>query len=291
MNLPVYDIILKIAELKSLSRTAEYFSYSPSRISQILKAAEEELGVTLFHREKSGLVPTMECTVLLPSLLDLLNSEKVFREQLSRLKNIEAGVVRIGSFTSLSCHWLPLRLKAFGQHYPHIQFELKLGDIRQIADWTRDGVIDLGLITDPKAADLQFIPLDEDPFAVILQAGHPLSSQKSVSFSQLQEEEFILLEPEDNDDVEEQMRREGFQPHIRCRVKDDYTVMALVECGLGISILPRLVLNRSPYQICTLELSPPCVRKTGIVLRKTGHVPSATKRLVEFWLNRIPGAS
>lgn len=284
MNLPVYDIILKIAELKSLSRTAEYFSYTPSRISQILKAAEEELGVTLFYREKSGLVPTMECKVLLPSLLDLLNSEKYFREQLSQLKNIEAGVVRIGSFTSLSCHWLPQKLKAFGQLYPRIQFELKLGDSRQIADWTRAGTIDLGLITDPKAPDLEFIPLNEDPFAVILQEGHPLSSLGSVTYKQLQQEEFIFLEPEDNDAVEEQMRQEGFQPRIRYRVKDDYTVMALVECGLGVSILPRLVLTRSPYRICTLELCPPCVRKTGIVLRKTGHVPSATKRLVTFWL-------
>lgn len=284
MNLPVYDIILKIAELRSLSRTAEYFSYTPSRISQILKAAEEELGVTLFHREKSGLVPTMECSVLLPSLLDLLNSEKYFQEQLNRLKKIEAGVVRIGSFTSLSCHWLPQRLKAFGRLYPQIRFELKLGDSRQIAAWTRDGVIDLGLITDPKAPDLEFIPLNEDPFAVILQEGHPLSGQGSVSYRQLQQEEFILLEPEDNDAVEEQMRQEGFQPHIRYRVKDDYTVMALVESGLGVSVLPRLVLNRSPYRICTLELFPPCVRKTGIVLRKTGHVPSATRRLVEFWM-------
>ena len=97
MNLPAYEIITKIAELKSLSRTAEYFSYTPSRISQILKAAEEELGVPLFRREKSGLIPTMECTVLLPALRELLNSEKCFQEQLSRLKNVEAGVVRIGS--------------------------------------------------------------------------------------------------------------------------------------------------------------------------------------------------
>ena len=96
MNLPAYEIITKIAELKSLSRTAEYFSYTPSRISQILKAAEEELGVPLFRREKSGLIPTMECTVLLPALRELLNSEKCFQEQLSRLKNVEAGAVRIG---------------------------------------------------------------------------------------------------------------------------------------------------------------------------------------------------
>lgn len=286
MNLPGYEIIAKIAELKSLSRTAEYFSYTPSRISQILKAAEEELGVPLFLREKSGLVPTMECTALLPALRELLGSEKCFREQLSRLKNIEAGVIRIGAFTSLSCHWLPQRLRAFGDRYPHIQFELKLGGTCQIADWIRGGVIDLGLLTDPGAPELEFIPLMDDEFAAVVPEGHPLSGGGRAGFAELMEENFIFLEPEDNRVVEERLRREGFQPRVRYRVRDDYTVMALVECGLGVSILPRLVLNRSPYHIAVLELSPPCSRRMGIVLPRNGRVPPATRRLVDFWLDR-----
>ena len=284
MNLPAYEIITKIAELKSLSRTAEYFSYTPSRISQILKAAEEELGVPLFRREKSGLIPTMECTVLLPALRELLNSEKCFQEQLSRLKNVEAGVVRIGSFTSLSCHWLPQRLRDFGDRYPQIQFELKLGSTPQIADWTRSGVVDLGLTADPGAPDLDFIQLMEDDFVAVLPEGHALAGRRTASFQDLAEENFIFLAPEDNQAVEELLRREGFQPRVRYRVRDDYTVMALVECRLGISILPRLVLNRSPYHIAALELTPPCVRRTGIILPKNGRVPPATRLLVEFWL-------
>lgn len=285
MNLPAYEIISKIAEVRSLSRTAESFSYTPSRISQILKAAEEELGVPLFLREKSGLVPTMECTVLLPSLRELLGSEKYFQEQLSRLKNVEAGVVRIGSFTSLSCHWLPQRLRDFGDRYPRIQFELKLGSTPQIAEWTRSGVIDLGLVTDPEAPDLAFIQLLEDDFVAVLPEGHPLADRRTIGFGELAEENFIFLAPEDNQAVEDLLRREGFQPRVRYRVRDDYTVMALVECRLGVSILPRLVLNRSPYRIAALELSPPCVRRTGIILPKNGRVPPATRRLVEFWLN------
>lgn len=283
MNLPSYDIILKIAEVRSLSRTAEYFSYTPSRISQILKAAEEELGVPLFLREKSGLVPTVECEALLPALRELLNSEKCFREQLSRVKNVEAGTVRIGSFTSLSCHWLPQRLRLFGERWPHIQFELKLGSTKEIADWTRSGKVDLGLTTDPESPELEFIQLMEDRFVVVLPERHPLAGGQTAAAAQLEGENFLFLEPEDNGIVEDYLRREGFQPRVRYRVRDDYTVMALVECGLGVSILPELVLRRSPYRIAALELSPPCLRRTGIVLRRDGRVPPATRRLVEFW--------
>lgn len=283
MDLPTYDMILKIAELGSIARTAEYYNYSPSRISQILKAAEKDLGVDLFQRGKAGLLPTMECKALLPAMRDLLASEKCFQEQLGRVKNVEAGTVCIGSFSSLSCHWLPTRLKAFGALHPNIQFELKLGDWRQIAEWTRAGSVDLGLITDPREPDLTFIPLLEDTFVVILPEGHPLAERDALRYEDLREESFIFLEPEDNAVVEEEMRRAGVQPRVRFRVKDDYTIMALVESGTGISILPRLVLNRNPYRLRTVGLSPSRIRRTGIVLRQEGHISQATRRLVEFW--------
>ena len=144
--------------------------------------------------------------------------------------------------------------------------------------------MDLGLTADPGAPDLDFIQLMEDDFVAVLPEGHALAGRRTASFQDLAEENFIFLAPEDNQAVEELLCREGFQPRVRYRVRDDYTVMALVECRLGISILPRLVLNRSPYHIAALELTPPCVRRTGIILPKNGRVPPATRRLVEFWL-------
>ena len=284
MSYSTDEIILKIAELKSLARTAEYFSYSPSRISQILKAAEEEYGVALFLRGKTGLVPTAACQALLPALQNLINDRRRLREELDGLKNIRTGTIRIGSFTSLSCHWLPQRLKAFSRRYPGIRFELKLGEGDQIADWVRQGVIDVGLMSDPAAEDLRFIPLLEDPFVVVVPQGHPLAGCGSVTCEQLRGEQFILLEPEDNRAMENQMRKEGFRPHVQYRVKDDYTIMSLVESGLGVSILPGLVLNRTPYRICALELMPPCIRTTGLVLGAQEHVSPATDRLVSFLL-------
>jgi len=286
MSYPTYEIILKIAELKSLARTAEYFSYSPSRISQILKAAEEDFGVSLFLRGKTGLIPTAACQALLPALQNLLNDQRLLREELDSLKNIQTGTIRIGSFTSLSCHWLPPRLKAFGRRYPGIRFELKLGEGDQIAEWVRQGVIDVGLMSDPMAEDLRFIPLLEDHYAVVVPEKHPLAGSASVTCEQLRGEQFIFLEPEDNREMEAELHRCGFRPRVQYRVKDDYTIMALVESGLGISILPGLVLNRTPYRICALELTPPCIRTTGVVLCAQAHASPATQRLVSFLLRR-----
>ena len=79
MNITTCEII-KIAQLKYLTRTAEHFGYTPSRISQILKSAEEECGLTLFHRGKTGLAATRECEELLPVLQELFAASSGFRK-------------------------------------------------------------------------------------------------------------------------------------------------------------------------------------------------------------------
>lgn len=282
MNSLEYEIILKLYDLRSVTKTAEYFNYTPSRISQILKNTEETYGLPLFHRIKGRFIPTMECECLRPILLSILSGEHCLQEQINQLKHTQCGTIRIGSFTSISCHWLPQHLKEFEKLYPKIHFDLRLGDSTQIASWVRNGITDMGLATDPASEDLQFTNLMEDSFSVVLPKSHPLSACSAVSYEQLREEKFIFLEPEDNELIEAQLHRDGFYPNVQYRVKDDYTIMSLVENNLGISILPDLVLNRSPYNICTVGIHPPCTRKIGIILMKSDHISPAISCFLDF---------
>ena len=157
-----YRILTKIAETGSLTRTAEQLNYTQARVSQILKSAETEFGLTLFVRGKRGVMPTPECRCLLPTLQELVRQELVLLDQLDQIRDLRGGTVSIGTFTSVSCHWLPQRLKAFGQLYPQIRFQLKLGDVAHIDQWLREGTVDLGLMIDPETEDLTFLPLLED---------------------------------------------------------------------------------------------------------------------------------
>ncbi len=279
------EIILKIAENGSLARTSEFFSYTPSRISQILSSTESELGIRLFTRSKSGLVPTKECQALLPVLREMQSSKIRLDDELARIKSLDVGVINIGAYTSLSCHWLPERLKAFGELYPGIRFDVRLGHRDRIAEWVREGSADIGLMEEPSGQDLDFSMLSEDPFAVTAPLGHPLAAGKGgITLENLASEQFIFLEPEDNIAVEEAFRSAGIVPKIRYRIKDDYTIMSMVESGLGISILPKLVLSRTPYRIEMLELEPQLIRRLGFVTKKGIRRSFATEKFLEFCL-------
>lgn len=140
--------------------------------------------------------------------------------------------------------------------------------------------MDLGLMIDPETEDLTFLPLLEDCYSVILPREHPLAGAEELSLEQLREECFILLEPEDNAPVEPQLRQAGVR--VGYRVKDDYTILAMVESGLGVSVLPHLLLQRTSYRVHAARLMPPVARRMGILLPKEGYVSLAARQFVSF---------
>ena len=85
---------------------------------------------------------------------------------------------------------------------------------------------------------------------------------------------------EDNAPVEPQLRQAGVR--VGYRVKDDYTILAMVESGLGVSVLPHLLLQRTSYRVHAARLMPPVARRMGILLPKEGYVSLAARQFVSF---------
>lgn len=81
------------------------------------------------------------------------------------------------------------------------------------------------------------------------------------------EEPFLLLEKGEKAEISAIFDRCGLTPQVRFTTWDDYAVMSMVESGLGISVLPELILKRVPYRIVTRELSIPAFRNIGFAMR------------------------
>ena len=92
----------------------------------------------------------------------------------------------------------------------------------------------------------------------------------------------MLLEKGAKAEVIPVFRQNGLHPDIRFTTWDDYAVMSMVENGLGLSILPRLILRRVPYRILKRELEVPVFRDIGLALRDREAAPLAVKRFIEY---------
>lgn len=277
-----YEIFMKVVNKGSFTKAAEELGYTQSAVSQMVKALEDELSTMLISRSRKGITLTPDGKQYLPFIKQLYNSYRELKEKHKEMLGLEEGLIRIGTFSSVSCHWLPSLIKDFKQIYPSVHFVLQQGDYTSIVNYVNEGSVDFGFINPEAAKDLETIALQQDEMLAVLPIGHPLADKEKVSLSDLTKEQFILLEEGELSEPLEFFKKHHIQPNIQYRVHDDYTIMSMVEKGLGISILPRLVLNKVNYDIVLKEISPPIVRTIGITYKNKQTLPIASRYFIDF---------
>lgn len=277
-----YRAFARAADVRSFSKAARELNFSQSAMSRMISALEAEWGVSLLERSRAGVCLTAEGKALLPAARALVAAQDEFALQVDGLKGLATGHVRIGTFSSVATHWLPRIIGEFQADYPNIGYELVLGDYAEIEGWVASGRVDCGFTRLPAAENLAAVHLVDDELLAVLPSGHRLASFEAVPAEELARERFILLEKDGNTVVDEAFSHCGGVPVPTCVTWDDYSIMAMVEGGLGVSILPALVLRRIPYKVELRPLAQPVFRKIGLVTRKVVTQPTAVSRFLEY---------
>lgn len=282
MNIQKYMAFVKTVELGSFTKAATTLNYSQSGISRMINNLEKEWGLILLERNRAGLRLTSDGLNVFPLIKKLTEDYLLLQRRLEELSGLQSGVVRIGTFSSVATHWIPKIIKRFQSDYPDIEFELLLGDYKEIEKWIVEGRVDLGFLRLPTLPELETIFLDQDDMLAILPENHPLADQEIFPVATLNNVPFILLEKEGDSDIVEVFKTSGFHPDIRYRTWDDYAVMSLVESGLGISILPKLILHRIPYRVIAKELDIPAYRKIGLAFKNKDTLSLASREFLKY---------
>lgn len=282
MNIQKFMAFVKTVEYGSFTKAAEVLNYSQSGISRMISDLEKDWKVTLLERGKAGVKLTSDGVRLLPYAKSVCSEyEKLFM-QVEEINGLQSGLIRIGTFSSVATHWLPNIIKRFQEDYPNIDYELLLGDYTEIEEWISDGRVDCGFLRLPVHTDLETIFLEQDKLLAILPENHPLAKSEKISVASLCNEPFMLLEKGAKAEISEIFERCGFTPNTHFTTWDDYAVMSMVENGLGVSILPQLILKRIPYNIVAKELDVPAYRNIGLAMRNRKTASLAVKRFLDY---------
>lgn len=289
MTLNKYSAFLKVVELGSISKAAESIGYTQSAVSRMIADLEAEWGLKLLHRNRSGLSLSSDGLLMLPYIQQLCTDFRNMQEQANSLKGLETGFIRIGSCSSVSAQWLPGILKTFEEQYPKIDFQLKNMEYSDTEDALRAGEIDCGFISAPYAPEIDFTLLRRDRMLAVLPPKHPLADADVYPLQNLSSERFIKLTDEANNEVSKVLANLNAQLneplHIFCDVNDDYSIMAMVESGLGVSVLSELVTGRMPFDIRLKEFDMPQYRDVGIAVRKGATPSPATQHFIQVVLD------
>lgn len=277
-------VLLCAIDKGSITAAAETMGYTISGVSRMMAALESEVGFSLLRRSREGVTPTNECLRLLPSLREMVAQAEQCRQIAGEMRGLVSGTVAIGTFSSVATHWLPNMICAFRKDYPNIDFDILMGTYPEIEQWVIQGRADCGFLHLPTRADLKTVCLAQDELMVVLPEDHPLAALESVPAEALAEYPFILLDKagERDRDVMRVFERAGITPKVRFTTLDDYAVMSMVEHGLGVSILPRLILRRIPYRLALRPLAQPVFRQIGLATRLGEELAPAAKRFLTY---------
>ena len=281
-NILKYLAFIKTVEYGSFTKAAEILHYSQSGISRMINDLEKEWRVSLLERSRAGVRLTSDGQQLLPHARRVCDEYWKLQTKIEALNGLESGLIRIGTFSSVATHWLPNIIKAFQKDYPNIDYELLLGDYTEIEEWILEGRVDCGFLRLPTHPELETIFLEQDRLMVILPETHPLAECERFPVTALCNDPFMLLEKGAKAEVSEIFERCGLTPKVRFTTWDDYAIMSMVESGLGISILPELILKRVPYRIVAKELDVLAFRKIGLAFRDKKSVSLAVLRFMDY---------
>ena len=278
--------LLKVIECGSITKASQALGYTQSGLSHRIRSLEEEMGFPVLVRSKTGVEMTEDCRKLLPALRETVRWSRELEETAAAIRGVMTGKIRVGSYTSLSVQWLPKVLRAFRKQYPNV--ELTLAEIggRSLAEALDSGAIDIAFACCPQEANVTWIPLFDDQLVVVAPPGLEIGS--SFPLQRFHGAPFIALPDAYDREVPEIFNAYGIVPDAKFSATDDYTIISMVEQGLGITVLPEMVLWG--FRHCNIQvapLDPACRRQLGIVLSAEHKSSPATQKLI-VCAKRIP---
>lgn len=280
-----YLALQKIIELGSFTKAADALGFTQSSVSQMIASLESELSVRLLTRSRHGIKLTTEGAELYPFIERTIYSYQAMLEKAKEIRGLETGIIRVGTISSITCHWMPQLIKGFKSQYPHVQFLFHQGDYTLIPEWIRTGAIDFGFVNPHAVTHLKTEIVKDGEMLAVLPKNHPLTGQKKIRLEDIAGEPFILLEEGLYSEPLAAFKAAGIAPHIEYTIHDDYAIMTMVEAGLGVSILAELMLRRTNFDNVCLPIDPPIYRTLAIAYKEKDSLPTASKYFIEYLLS------
>lgn len=267
--------LVAIADTGSFSEAGLAMELSQSAVSHAIATLEEELGVVLLSRGRQGAVLTPVGEQITVEARQVLSSLQNLCRQAELAKGLQSGEVRIAAFRSVATHILPEVIRQFTTRHPGITIAIdEKTHYDMIESDLRQGRADVGFTYLPTTAEFETWELLRDRYIVLLPpTPYPIS--QPFTWEQLAEYPLILGPSDDGDrqNIERHLRHHNQPLRPAYSVREDSTVLSMVERGLGATIIARLAAEPIPAGVQIAELPIPLTRVIGMIVLHKALLP------------------
>ena len=279
MTLFSYEIFDAVARQGSFNKAAQQLHLTPSAISHAIAVMEEELGFALFNRGKTGVTMTSYGASLYPSIRAVLNSDEALKQSVARLNGLEKGKVKVAAFNSVCTCLLPGILKSFKAQYPQIEVEVYQGTYDDMKDWLRNGQTDIAFLSFGCREEFALTELFAEPLRCITPKGWPAPPDGVMTPELMNGQDFVVQGDATDAEMRQYLKKHKISTERRCHVLDDLSNLAMVDAGMGISIMPEMLLKTCTSEVDIYPLSPAENRVVGITSQRPGAMAPAVEQM------------
>jgi DNA-binding transcriptional LysR family regulator len=286
-DLPDLSLFRHVVEAGSITAGAERAHLALAAASTRIRNMEEALGAALLVRGRQGVTPTQAGRTLLQHARAILRQAERLREDLGAYAGGLAGQIRVLSNTNALTEFLPEALSSFLTTHPHVSVDLEERLSDEIVGMIGEGVADLGIVAATvDASALETFPYRKDRFELVVAREHPLAKRSKIAFADVLDYDFVGLDRASalQRFLADKATRIGQPLRLRVQLRSFDAVCRLVECNVGIGIVPRSTARRvgGTMAIVPVTLTDPwAVRELTICIRKFDELPPYARQLVE----------
>lgn len=274
-------VLICAVETGSFTAAADKLGYTPSGVSRMMAALEEETGFLLLQRGRAGVTPTENCLRLLPLMRHLVGCDGQLENLAKEMSGLRKGSITIGVSFSLSSTWLPTMISKFLNECPGIEIHTIEGGGEDLCTLLENRQVDFCIMSRRLGCG-HWTQLTEEPLVAWLPKDHPMASLSSLPIKAYFDEPFILGLPGRNTDAELLLQRCGISPRISFTASDNFGAYSMVEAGLGISINNAMVAQRWTGNVAVLPLEPQQKVSIGIASPEQGTLSPAAEKFITY---------
>ncbi|WP_174614445.1 LysR family transcriptional regulator [Virgibacillus ihumii] len=288
MDIRQIQYFAEVARQLNFTRAASILHISQPSLSKTMKNLEDELGVTLFYRGIKRLELTDAGQAFLVNAKNVLDAFENLTTELNDVIDLKRGEIKIGIPPIIGAVFFSKLISRYKEAYPSINILLTEVGTNKIKTGVSEGELDIGLICNlpVQKENFETIQLLKDPLMLIVHKDNPLARNKTIEFSDIENEPFILYRNDFSlhDKIIQACDKQGFYPNVVCESSQKDFMVEMVEAKLGIALLPSKIYERiNNEQIIAIPFNKPVVNlELGMIWKKNKYQPFAVRQFIEM---------
>ncbi len=279
MDTKKLEALVVSVELGSFTRAAEQLGYTQSGLTHMMNSLEKDIGFTVLIRGRSGVQLTPAGQRIFPLVQECLAGSAALEREISLINSHKEDSVRVAAYESIARHWLPEVIQQFRREHPDVTVDIQMGSVDEVYRWVLEDRVDMCFASRQDYNTLDWTPLRDDELLAILPPDYP-DGDNAFPIEFFNGQEFLMPSMGFDKDILRVLNEHGVMPLIRTTQVSDSAVISMVEHGLGVSVLSRLVLRGRQNSVRALPLLPQAFRKLGIAARPRKELRPIVRKFI-----------